>query len=62
MWVSPPGRRPARCVIHRTPAFRSRLQQTIAARDVSALLSIVHSDIKNTFGEDNGIDAFKRLW
>ena len=41
----PTGSQTARCVIHRTPAFRSRLQQTIAERDVSALLSIVHPDI-----------------
>ena len=42
--------------------FREKLQQRIATRDVAALLGIVHPDIKTTFGDDNGIDAFKRLW
>ena len=43
-------------------AFRTGLRQTIERRDVPALLRAVHPDIKNTFGDDNGIDAFKRLW
>lgn len=43
-------------------AFRTGLRQAIARRDVPALLRVVHPNIKNTFGDDNGIDAFKRRW
>jgi hypothetical protein len=43
-------------------AFRNNLRTTIARRDVNALLRVVHPNIKNTFGDDNGIEAFKRLW
>ena len=31
-------------------AFRTRLRQTLARRDVSALIAVVHPDIKNGFG------------
>lgn len=43
-------------------AFRADLLQTIERRDVAALLQVVDPRIKNTFGDDNGIEAFKRLW
>jgi len=43
-------------------AFRTELQQTVAKRDVEALLRIVHPQIKNGFGGDDGIAAFRRLW
>jgi hypothetical protein len=42
--------------------FRSGLQAAVAARDVEALLRAVSPDIKNTFGDDNGIEAFTRRW
>jgi hypothetical protein len=43
-------------------AFRTELRQTIERRDVPALLRAVHPNIKNSFGGDDGVDAFKRLW
>ena len=43
-------------------AFRTGLRQTVERRDVAALLRVVHPNIKNSFGGDDGIDAFKRLW
>jgi hypothetical protein len=43
-------------------AFRTKLQHIVDARDVSGLLSVVHPDIKNSFGGDDGKEAFKRLW
>ena len=43
-------------------AFRTELRQTIERRDGPALLRVVHPNIKNTFGGDDGIDAFERLW
>lgn len=43
-------------------AFRARLQAALARRDVAAVLAVVDPQIKNTFGADDGIEAFKRLW
>ena len=43
-------------------AFRTSLLRTIERRDVPALLEVVHPDIKNTFGDDNGKEAFTRRW
>jgi hypothetical protein len=43
-------------------SFRNSLQAAVAERDVEALLRCVHPDIRNTFGDDNGIEAFRRLW
>src|ERR1044071_8388557 len=43
-------------------AFRNELRQTIARRDVAALLRVVHPNIKSSFGGDDGIEAFKRHW
>jgi hypothetical protein len=42
--------------------FRARLQSIVTARDVAGLLGIVHPDIRNTFGGDDGKEAFVRLW
>jgi hypothetical protein len=42
--------------------FRSQLQRTVARRDVSALLQIVHPTIKNSFGGGDGIEGFKERW
>ncbi|MEB4589636.1 SH3 domain-containing protein [Candidatus Thiothrix sp. Deng01] len=42
--------------------FRAQLQTAIAKRDKAALLAAVNKNIQNTFGDDNGIDNFKKLW
>jgi len=42
--------------------FRRALQQTLASRNVSALLAVIDPNIKVSFGDDNGLDAFRRLW
>ena len=43
-------------------AFRGQLQRSVARHDVPGLLRVVHRDIKNGFGGDDGIEAFRRLW
>lgn len=43
-------------------AFRARLQRTIAERDTSALLAVVDSAMKVSFGRDAGIEEFERMW
>src|SRR5688572_20039971 len=43
-------------------SFRARLQQAIANRDAPAVLAIVDRHIKNSFGDDSGIDAFREMW
>jgi hypothetical protein len=43
-------------------SFRARLQRTIARRDTAALLAIVHPRIRNTFGDNDGIDEFRKMW
>jgi hypothetical protein len=42
--------------------FRAHLQAALARHDVEAVMGTVHPDIKNTFGDDNGVVAFRRLW
>lgn len=42
--------------------FRAQLQAAVARRDTAALLAVVHPDVRNTFGDDNGIAAFRRRW
>ncbi|MGH7724946.1 MAG: SH3 domain-containing protein [Candidatus Eiseniibacteriota bacterium] len=42
--------------------FRARLQSAIAARDTSALLSMIDPHIKNSFGGDDGIENFRKMW
>jgi hypothetical protein len=42
--------------------FRQSLQQAVAAHDVAALLAAIDPNIKVSFGDDNGVDAFKRFW
>ena len=34
----------------------------VARHDVEAVMAVVHPDIKASFGGDEGIDAFRRLW
>ena len=43
-------------------AFRAQLQAALARRDADALLAAVAPDIKNSFGGDEGVDGFVRLW
>ena len=43
-------------------AFRAQLQAAVARHDAEAVLAAVDPNIKNTFGGDNGIDAFRRRW
>ena len=43
-------------------SFRAGLQRAIAEHDSAALLAIVHPDIKNSFGGNDGIDEFRRMW
>lgn len=43
-------------------AFRARLQAAVARHDTAAVLEVVDPDIKNTFGGDDGVAAFRRLW
>jgi hypothetical protein len=42
--------------------FRARLAAAVAQRDVAAILDAVHPDIKSSFGGDDGIEDFKRMW
>jgi hypothetical protein len=43
-------------------AFRAQLQAAVARHDTEAVLAAVHPNIKNTFGGDDGIEAFRRIW
>ncbi len=42
--------------------FRAQLQAAVARHDTEAVLAAVHPNVKNTFGGDDGIDAFRRIW
>lgn len=43
-------------------AFRADLLEAIARHDVEAVLSMVSPDVKNSFGDNDGIDAFREAW
>ena len=43
-------------------SFRAQLQVAIARRDTSAVIAILHRDIQLSFGDDSGIENFKKLW
>jgi hypothetical protein len=43
-------------------AFRAKALEAAKKRDVKYILSIVDANIKNTFGDSNGIDEFKKMW
>jgi hypothetical protein len=43
-------------------SFRAQLQRTIARHDTAALLAVVHPQIRNPFGDNDGIDEFRRMW
>ncbi len=42
--------------------FRARLQAALARRDTEAVLAVIHNNIKNSFGGDDGVDGFKKTW
>ncbi len=42
--------------------FRARLQAAVARHDAEAVLAVVDPHIKNSFGGNDGIDAFKVQW
>jgi hypothetical protein len=42
--------------------FRAQLQTAIAKRDKAALLAVVSKNVQNGYGDDNGIDNFKKNW
>jgi hypothetical protein len=43
-------------------SFRAQLQAAIARHDVEAVVGVVNKDIRNSFGGDDGIDGFRRIW
>lgn len=43
-------------------AFRAQLLTAVARRDAGAILAVVHPDIKNSLGGDQGLDEFKSTW
>ena len=43
-------------------AFRARLLRTIARPDPAAQLAVVHPQIRNSFGDDDGIRGFRVMW
>jgi hypothetical protein len=42
--------------------FRAHLQSAIARRDTQAVLAVVHKNIKNSFGGNDGIEEFEKTW
>jgi hypothetical protein len=43
-------------------SFRAQLQAAVARHDVDAVVASISKDIKNSFGGDDGIDGFRRMW
>ena len=43
-------------------SFRAGLLSALARRDTVEVLNVVAPHIRNTFGDDNGSAAFRRLW
>lgn len=43
-------------------AFRTRLRDALARRDTQSVLSVVQADILNSFGGQDGIEAFEEIW
>lgn len=43
-------------------AFRSQLLKTIERKDAKALLTVVNKNIHASFGMENGIEDFKKMW
>ena len=42
--------------------FRARAMEALARKDTAFLFGILAPEIKNTFGGDDGIEGFKRVW
>lgn len=42
--------------------FRARLLEAAAARDTAFVLSVLHPDVKVSFGGDDGVAGFRRMW
>lgn len=42
--------------------FRAQLQVAVAKRDKAAVLAVVSKNVQNGYGDDNGIDHFKKNW
>jgi hypothetical protein len=43
-------------------SFRAQLQVIVAGRDVEGLMAVVARDVKNSFGGNDGADAFRETW
>jgi hypothetical protein len=43
-------------------AFRQKTLEAARRRDAKYILSIVDTNIRNTFGDSNGIEEFKKMW
>jgi hypothetical protein len=42
--------------------FRARLFEAVQRRDLAFVLGILSPNIKNSFGGDDGIEGFKKIW
>lgn len=43
-------------------AFLAQFRETVKKKDTPALMRAVSPDIKNSFGGDDGAEAFRRIW
>lgn len=43
-------------------AFRAKLQAAIACRDIETIKGALQRDVKLSFGDENGVEAFDRIW
>lgn len=43
-------------------SFRAQLQAAVARRDTAALLAALDKNVRNSFGDNNGIEAFRQIW
>jgi hypothetical protein len=43
-------------------SFRAQLQRAIARHDTAALMAVVHPQIRNSFGDTDGVDEFRKMW
>ena len=43
-------------------SFRAQLQSAVARRDTAAVIAALSRDVKLSFGGDQGIDAFRKMW
>src|SRR6056297_1597715 len=42
--------------------FRARLLEGVAMRDTAFVLAHLHPDVKVSFGGDDGVEGFRRIW